>query len=126
MAGGEVPTHLVGVRRVHPGHLERVLYLVGKADAGTAVGGNVDAGNAFSPRQLRGPQEDQVLLWPKGANLVCDVIANEHYIPAFWILGGLELHFESNHPHLPKTAQGRRAGSSREMGSELVTALADK
>lgn len=95
--------YLEGVSGVNPGHLEHVSDLFSQADACSAVGCNVNAGNALSPSQLRRFKEQLILLRPKGANHVGDVVRDDNDLPTLWVLWSLHPHPEGNHSHLVKS-----------------------
>lgn len=101
-------TYLVWISRIHPAHLEHVLDLVSKPYAGPAIGCDEDPGDAFSPGQLRGTQEQQIFFRPKRSNLVGDVIADDDGVSAFGVFRGFQLHFEGDHPYLETAAQNQR------------------
>lgn len=97
-------SHLVGVRGVDPGHLEHVFDLFSEADACSAVGGDVNAGDALSSSQFRRPEEQLILLRPKRTYHVGDVITDDNDVSTLWILRSLHLHPEGNHSHLKKSS----------------------
>lgn len=92
--------HLVGVGGVDPSHLEHVLDLLSQADASAAIGCDVDAGDALSPSQLGGLEEQLVLLRAEGADHVRYVITDNDDVPPLRVLGGLHFHPERHNSHL--------------------------
>lgn len=65
---------LIGVSWILPGHMEHVPDFLCQPNASAAVGRDVDSRDAALPCHLWGSQEQHVLLGPKWAYLVCDVI----------------------------------------------------
>lgn len=96
----QIEVHLVGVGGVDPGHLEHVLDLLSEADASATVGCDVNAGDALSPSQLGGLEEQLVLLRAEGADHVCYVITDNDDVSPLWVLWGLHFHPERHNSHL--------------------------
>lgn len=95
-------SHLVRVGRVLPGHVEHVSDLLCQADAGAAVGSDVDAWDAALTRHLRRLLEEDVLLRPERANLVGDVVADHDDLTARRVLGCPEGHPPCHHANLQR------------------------
>lgn len=104
-----VPSYLVWVIWVFPSYVEHVPNLLSQADPGPAVGSHIDPGDAVCSSKLWSPQEQNVLLRPKRTYSVCNVIANDNDVTAFWILRGLQSHLPGHHSNLqPKSREQQK------------------
>lgn len=95
-----VPSYLVGVIWVFPSYVEHVPNLLSQTDPGPTVGSHIDPGDAMCSSKLWSPQEQNVLLRSKRTYSVCNVIANDNDVTAFWILRGLQSHLPGHHSNL--------------------------
>lgn len=92
--------YLVWVIWIFPSYMEHVPNLLSQTNPGSTVGSHIDTGDAMCSSKLWSPQEQHVLLRPKRTYSVCNVIANDNDITAFWILRGLQSHLPGHHPNL--------------------------
>jgi len=96
----DVGEALVGVGFVVPFYLEEFFDLLGEAYAGAAVGGEEDARDAEAAGEFGGFFEEDVLLHAETADLEGEVVGDDDYFAAVWILGCLKGHLPSDHAYL--------------------------
>mmetsp|Transcript_10289 Transcript_10289/g.18775 ORF Transcript_10289/g.18775 Transcript_10289/m.18775 type:complete len:424 (-) Transcript_10289:3799-5070(-) len=96
----EVFKALVGVVGVGPCDFELGFEVLVEADAGSRVGGDEDARQAFLSRQLRSLEEEVVFRDSERAGLERDVVGDHHDFATFGILGSLHLALPADHTHI--------------------------
>ena len=97
---------LIRVCWILPRHMEHVSYFLCQADAGAAVGRDVDSRDSALSGHFGGSQEQNVLLGPEGADLVRDVIANNDDLTSCWILWSSQGHPPGHHANLDRQSRG--------------------
>lgn len=80
--------------------MEHVSDLLCQADPGSAVGSDIDSRDAAFPSHFWSLQEQNILLWPEGADLMRDVIADHDDLTAGRVLRGSDSHPPCYHANL--------------------------